>query len=168
MKTSEFIEKVEKLSFIYTVLNDNDYTIIVRSFKGVLMQIREHEYFMIDNFYPAFQDLNDSQRDLLMNVVIDYFKTPISERREKTIEDKAREYIREYASDDLSFESARDFLECCHLYFNDEDKNRKYLIDAHLSNYSQERLKECSEIYDWYHENSNNFIKMWLEVSEDE
>lgn len=162
MKTSEFIEKVEKLSFIYTVLNDNDYTIIVRSFKGVLMQIREHEYFMIDNFYPAFQDLNDSQRDLLMNVVIDYLKTPISERREKTIEDKAREYIREYASDDLSFESARDFLECCSLYITD---NREF---QSRNMHTDEELAEYSAIYDWYHENSTEFIKMWLEVSENE
>lgn len=162
MKTSEFIREVEKLEFIYTVLNDNDYTIIVRSFRGVLMQIREHECFMIDNFYPTFQDLNDNQRDLLMNVVIDYLKTPISERKDKTIEDKAEEYIQSYVTDDLSFESARDFLECCSLYVTD---NREF---QSRNMHTEEELAEYSAIYGWYHEHSTEFIRMWLEVAEDE
>lgn len=144
MKTSEFIEKVEKLGFIYTVLNDNDYTIIVRSFRGDLMKIREHEYFMIDNFYPAFENLTDNQKDLLMSVVIDYLKTPITERKDKTIEDKAREYIQECINENHNFYSC---------------------VDNLLFNAGNDRE---SEIYLYYQTNSNEFVKLWCEVAADE
>lgn len=160
MKTSEFIEKAKQLEFVDMVLNNNDYTIIVRSFKGDLMRLREHEYFMIDNVYPAFDNLNDNQKDLLMDVAIDYLKTPISERKDKTIEEKAREYIQEYVSDHLSFESARDFLECCNLYITDNGDFKNLIM------HSYEEIAEYSKIYDWYHEHSTEFIKIWLEVSE--
>lgn len=166
MKTSEFIEKVEKLEFVERV----DWTcgrgLFVKDEYGEIIAYASPERIgAIDTACREFGNLEKYQKIKLLNLLTEYASTPIEQRKDKTIEEKAKEYIQEYASDHLSFESARDFLECCHLYFNDEDKNRKYLIDAHLSNYSQERLKECSEIYDWYHENSTEFIKMWLEVS---
>lgn len=165
MKTSEFIEKVEKLEFIEKAAERGS-SITIYSSNYALARVETDVFYMLDNCYVTYEDLDDCKKNKLMEIVLEYATTPIEERKDKTIEEKAKEYIQEYASDNLSFESARDFLECCHLYFNDEDKNRKYLIDAHLSNYSQERLKECSEIYDWYHEHSIEFIRMWLEVAE--
>lgn len=176
MKTSEFIREVEKLEFVgavvekvHGIFGSFEKRLIVRDkTESILATVSIENELMIATRFSSFAFLTMDQRWQLFILLTEYAATPIAERRDKTIEEKAKEYIQEYAADNLSFESARDFLECCHLYFNDEDKDRKYLIDAHLSNYSQERLKECSEIYDWYHENSNNFIKLWLEMSEDE
>ena len=167
MKTSEFIERVEKLGFIEKAKDFND-LILVQAFSGLVCMVSKKKLYSFNTFFSNFEVLVERKKAKLMEIVIEYAATPIEQRKDKTIEEKTKEYIQSYIADNLSFESARDFLECCHLYFNDEDKNRKYLIDAHLSNYSQERLKECSEIYDWYHENSTEFIRIWLEVAEHE
>ena len=176
MKTSEFIEKVEALEFVGGI--EKKRYEWFREYKNCLTVVSENNIviatvstdveFLVGTRFYTFYSLNVEQRKQLFNLLTEYAATPIAERRDKTIEEKAREYIKEYVSDHLSFESARDFLETVDMYFNNKDENRKYLINSHLSHYTKEALEEYFEIYDWYRNNSNEFVKIWCEVSADE
>lgn len=159
MKTSEFIERVEKLGFIEKAKDFND-LILVQAFSGLVCMVSKKKLYSFNTFFSNFEVLVEHKKIKLMEIVLEYASTPIAERRDKTIEEKAKEYIQSYIADDLSFESARDFLECCSLYVTD---NREF---QSRNMHTEEELAEYSAIYDWYHEHSTEFIKMWLEVAE--
>lgn len=170
MKTSEFIEKVEKLEFVSEVeetesgnINFFEECLRLKNRWGKMIStVSLESEFLIDNRFNAYKALNFNERKKLFDLLTEYAATPIAERRDKTIEDKAKEYIQSYITDDLSFESARDFLECCSLYVTDN----RYFQGRYM--HTEEELAEYAAIYDWYHEHSTEFIRMWLEVSEDE
>lgn len=160
MKTSEFIEKVEKLDCVWMAERRGD-CIFIRTTKGAVAHVIEESKFGLAVYFDDTY-MNDQESETLLNLLTEYSKTPIAERKNKTIEDKAREYIQEYASDHLSFESARDNLECCNLHFQGL-KNYDF-----TKAYTDEQLKEQSEIYSYYVKHSNEFVKMWCEVDADE
>lgn len=174
MKTSEFIEKVEALEFVERVTEGKTFRgiyleknlFVQDEDNRVLVRVSVENDCSISTSYEVFEALEFKQRKRLFNLATQYAETPILERIDKTIEEKVREYIKEYVSDHLSFESARDFLETVDMYFNSKDENTKYLINSHLSHYTKEALEEYFEIYQWYRDNSNEFVKMWCEVAE--
>lgn len=160
MKTSEFIEKVEKLDFIW-MTERKDGFIFIRTTNGSVAHISEVKKFCLSLYFDEIF-MNDRESETLLNLLTEYAATPISERKDKTIEEKAREYIQEYVSDHLSFESARDFLECCNLYITDNGDFKNLIM------HSYEEIAEYSKIYDWYRDHSNEFVELWCEVAADE
>ncbi|MBC9722243.1 MAG: hypothetical protein H9W82_13370 [Lactobacillus sp.] len=163
MKTSEFIEKVEKLGFTVNVSSISGRGLFVKDeYEELIAYVSSEKIGVIDTTCCDFGILKENQRKQLFNLLTEYAVTPIAERRDKTIEEKAKDYIQEYAADNLSFESARDFLECCSLYITD---NREF---QSRNMHTEEQLAEYAAIYDWYHEHSAEFIRMWLEVVDHE
>lgn len=170
MKTSEFIEKVEKLEFVskveekaYGVFQNFDKCLIVRGKEcEVISTVSIEDEFLIGTRFSSYIILNFKQRKQLFNLLTEYAATPIEQRKDKTIEERVCEYIQECLDDNLSFESARDFIEACSMYVEQSK-------DFDGSNfYKSEQIDEYAKIYDWYHANSNEFIKLWLEVSGNE
>lgn len=154
MKTSEFIEKAKKLSFISDVyetehkaLNSFGKCLILKeSDNSIIATIAvESEFlFSIVNLFSGYTDLDFNQRKQLFNLLTEYAATPISERKDKTIEEKAREYIQECVNENHDFYSCID-----NLLYNDTNARE-------------------SEIYSYYVKHSNEFVKIWCEVAADE
>lgn len=150
MKTSEFIEKVEALDFVgavvekaHGIFGSFEKCLIVSDKKeSTLATVSIENEFMIATRFSSFALLTMDQRWQLFILLTEYTATPIEFRRDETIEGKAREYMKECMNDNLNFYSCVDNLE-----FNRSEKRE-------------------SEIYDWYRNNSNNFVKLWCEVSE--
>lgn len=163
MKTSEFIHEVEKLEFVDRVFLTESGGILIKNEHGeTLVYTNQRKFGIVNTNHVTFEKLKKYQKIILIKILTEYIATPIEQRKDKTIEEKAKDYIESYVIDGLSFESARDFLECCSLYVTN---NREF---QSRNMHTEEQLAEYSAIYDWYHENSNNFIKLWLEVSEHE
>ena len=152
MKTSEFIEKVKALEFVGGIEKKRYERF--REYKNCLTVVSENNTviaavstdveFLVGTRFYTFYSLNVEQRKQLFDLLTEYAATPISERRDKTIEEKAREYMKECMNDNLNFYSCVDNLE-----------------------YNRNEKRE-SEIYQWYRDNSNEFVKMWCEVAADE
>ncbi|MGM0183397.1 hypothetical protein IGK74_002362 [Enterococcus sp. AZ150] len=150
MKTSEFIEKVEALEFVNGVVEKVHLTfgsfdkrlIVMDETESILSTVSiEDEFSIVTRFY-SYSSLSIHQRKKLFDLLTEYASTPIKLRKDKTIEEKAREYMKECMNDNLNFYSCVDNLE-----------------------YSRSEMRE-SEIYDWYRDNSNEFVKLWCEVAE--
>ena len=152
MKTSEFIEKVEALDFVERVTEGKTFRgiyleknlFVQDEDNRVLARVSVENDCSISTSYEVFENLEFKKRKRLFNLATQYAETPIAERRDKTIEEKAREYMKECMSDNLNFYSCVDNLE-----------------------FNKSEMRE-SEIYEYYCNHSNKFVKMWCEVSVDE
>lgn len=152
MKTSEFIEKVKALEFVGGIEKKRYERF--REYKNCLTVVSENNTviaavstdveFLVGTRFYTFYSLNVEQRKQLFDLLTEYAATPISERRDKTIEEKAREYMKECMNDNLNFYSC---------------------VDNLLFNAGNDRE---SEIYLYYQTNSNEFVKLWCEVAADE
>lgn len=157
MKTSNLIKELESLKYVNRVITEKG-MILVHGTYRLIATVREHKSFEMAMVLTDL-DINDEQRKELFELISEYAATPVEDRREKTIQEKVSKYIQEYIAESLSFESARDLLECCNLYTI--DKREFQGIDM----YSEEQLAEYAKIYEWYHNNSNEFIEIWMEAS---
>lgn len=154
MKTSEFIEKVEKLEFVGEVKEENfgtnrkpDKYLISKDKGGQTISIVSIDFeYLVDTRFYWYTVLISEQRKQLFNLLTEYAATPIEGRKDKTIEDKAREYIQECVNENLDFYSCVDNLE----------------YNARRTEGTRE-----NEIYSYYVKHSNEFVKMWCEVAAD-
>lgn len=155
MKTSEFIKKVEKLEFVSEVeegiFGENQHFgkgLLLKNEKGQSISIISIQFeYLVDNRFYSYVLLDSNQRKQLFNLLTKYAATPIAERKDKTIEDKAREYIQECVNENLDFYSCVDNLE----------------YNARRTEGTRE-----NEIYVYYVNHSNKFVKMWCEVAANE
>ena len=155
MKTSEFIEKVEKLGFIEKAEDFNE-LILIQAFSGLVCMVGKKKLYSFNTFCSSFEVLVERKKAKLMEIVLEYAATPISERREKTIEEKAREYITACVNSDCDFFISIKGLEEDYIRIEDGLARTTFVY---------EETKGNAGIYGWYKENSNEFIKIWSEVS---
>jgi len=152
METSNFISRAEVLDFVGGVKEKAIGTsiffekcLVVEDKEGAIIStVSIESELSIGTRFSSFARLTIHQKERLFDLLTEYAATPIELRRDETIEEKAREYMKECLSDNLNFYSCLDNLE-----------------------YSRSEMRE-SEIYDWYRNNSNEFVKMWCEVAADE
>ncbi|MGM0258232.1 hypothetical protein [Enterococcus sp. AZ102] len=142
MKTSKLIKELESLKYVNRVITEKG-MILVHGTYRLIATVREHKSFEMAMVLTDL-DINDEQRKELFELISEYAATPIEQRKDKTIEEKAHEYIQECVNEDYDFYSCVDNL----IYNCNEDIE--------------------SEIYLYYVKNSNEFIKMWMEVSKND
>lgn len=109
MKTSKLIKELESLKYINRVISEKG-MILVHGTYRLIATVREHKSFEMAMVLTDL-DINDEQRKELFELISEYAATPISERRDKTIEEKAREYIQECVGDNVNFVSCVGKLE---------------------------------------------------------
>lgn len=156
MKTSEFIEKVEKLEFIGEVKENNDEIKLISYTDRMIIRLYNNAIGQIDTTWEYFEKLNYSEKKEILSIVYEYVLTPIEERKNKTIEEKAREYIKACVNSDCDFFIIIKGLEEDYIRIEDGLARTTFMY---------KETKANADIYEWYKENSNEFIKMWSEVS---
>nr|DAU83002.1 MAG TPA: hypothetical protein [Caudoviricetes sp.] len=80
MRTKEFIKKVEALGFDAEERGDKVY-LYGCGLNGVAKVSKKYQY-TINTFYREFMDLNEGDKGLLFDLIVEYISTPIEEREE--------------------------------------------------------------------------------------
>lgn len=142
MKTSKLIKELDSLKYVNRVISEKG-MILVHGTYRLIATVREHKSFEMAMVLTDL-DINDEQRKELFELISEYAKTPVEDRRAKTTEEKTREYIQECINENHDFYSCVDNL----IYKLDEERE--------------------FEIYSYYHDHSNEFVKMWMEVSKND
>lgn len=153
MKTIEFIQKVVSLPFV-TNISQNEDGISVEKNNRPLCWVAKSKRYLLTTRFIDFEFLTESQQDELLDVVLEYEKTPVVYRGLKTNRETVIEFIESHVKDGWSFESTRNNLEEAFHCFHDGKDHE-----------SLKQLEELRLIFDWYNKNSDEFIKIWYEMS---
>ena len=81
MRTKEFIKKVEELGFDAEERGNEVYLYGWGS-NGLAKVSKKYQY-TINTFYREFMDLNEGDKGLLFDLIVEYISTPIEEREEE-------------------------------------------------------------------------------------
>jgi len=81
MKTKEFIKRVEEMGFDAEERGDEVY-LYGRVPDGYAKISKKFKY-TINTFYREFMDLNEGERGLLFDLIVEYISTPVDEREEE-------------------------------------------------------------------------------------
>ena len=117
MKTKEFIEKVENLGHTITKGDINEDYIWVRDdCYNAILGINIKEPFVLDTNYSNFKELKEEDKEQLINLAIEYIKTPLEERQ-----DVEKYYLRLPEIFDIEW-----------AYLNYWEEGDKYFFNDHL------------------------------------
>lgn len=160
MKIKQFINEISKLSLscktvetlygeIINIYDSNDYCVA---------SISLSEMYQFDTLETDFDELPNQTQDYLFDLLVQFSKTPISERNELSIEEQTKRYIETSIQNNLSFKKSLELLEDFSLHYNGI-KNC-----SSLNRYSDEQIKLNNLVYYFYCDHSNYFVRIWNDV----
>lgn len=107
MKTVEFMNEIRELGLYFKDYRDMIFIYSDIEQSKTIACIYTDIYFSIDTVYREFERLEDHRKERLINLIIDYVKTPIEERkkekkyylRHKWLSYNGRQYLNLYINE---------------------------------------------------------------------
>lgn len=81
MKTKEFIKRVKELGF--EVFNEDDYLVIKDEYESNVANVNKTTLSQMSTDYIEWDEIYDEDKTKLFDLLIEYAKTPIDERKEE-------------------------------------------------------------------------------------
>ena len=81
MKTKEFIKRVKELGF--EVFNEDDYLVIKDEYESNVANVNKTTLAQMSTDYIEWDEIYDEDKTKLFDLLIEYAKTPIDERKEE-------------------------------------------------------------------------------------
>lgn len=160
MKTQELKQQLLQLGLHYI---EPDYkklhklNILAPNHK-VVATLSLSEQFKFSTFEEYFNTLTYTTQQKLYKLLTKYAKTPTSERNELSIEEQTRQYIETSIKNNLSFKDSITLLEDFSLHYLGVTNCER------IKKYTDLEVKTNHYIYFFYHERSNEFVKIWFDV----
>ena len=146
MKTKEFIKKVQELGF-YTIDYESKISIVNDVVKVAI--IDKLIPMQISNYYYAYDQLCNEDKDKLFDLIVEYAKTPIEEREEEKKYYLRHRWMEGYYTNYLY--KRGDYMSLCTLDLNPEFKTQftlkeieeiKEKFDTDLSDFEMVEVEE--------------------------
>ncbi len=81
MKTKEFIKRVKELGF--EVFNEDDYLVIKDEYESNVANVNKTTLAQMSTDYIEWDEIYDEDKTKLFDLLIEYAKTPIEDRKEE-------------------------------------------------------------------------------------